>query len=895
MESLGQLTAALSGRYVVEREIGRGGMAVVYLARDLRHDRRVALKVLKPELGAVLGVERFLTEIQVTANLQHPNLLPLFDSGSADGLLFYIMPFVEGESLRAWLQREKQLPVDEAVRVAVAVAGALDYAHRHGVVHRDLKPENILVHEGQPLIADFGIALAVSRAGGERITQSGLSLGTPQYMSPEQATGDRAVDGRTDVYSLAAVTYEMLAGDPPHAASNAQAIIAKLLTERPPDLRTTRPSVPDHVAYAIERALEKLPADRWSRACDFADALLGKAALPRADRLAAAGGSGAAASRGQHERERITARRTRLLAASSVLVAAVLAGVGLWSWAQARQASSAPPMRFAVALPPSIRLKFQSGPPLLLTPDGRTLVLLLQTANSTHLYRRSLDRLDVQPIAGTERAQMPFLSPDGKWVGFWADGAVRKVPLEGGPSSVITETSNFPLGHSWGANDVIVFAPADSAGLSAVSAAGGPRRRFSRPNAAKGETDQRWPLVLPDGKTVLYASWRSSVANARLAVTSLDGGESTILDIIGTYPLDIFEGRLVYARPDGTLMAVPFDVGKRRATGEPVALISGIGVMVGGAARVGLSANGTLAYSAGTRSSRMVLTSPAGTTHALIGEPREFEHPRFSPDGRKIAVGIFAERIDVWVYDIAQATLTRLTSEDYNDVPEWTPDGKRILFRLNRGGDRFAYSWQPADGSAKPERLLGFRDRSISHAIVSPDGRWLVYRDGYDMNGALWYRTLAGDTTSKPLVVSRFSAAMPAFSPDGRWLAYVSDESGSPEVYARPFPQPTARSQISTGGGNEPRWSADGGRIFYRHGQQMLAARVSTTPSFTVLGHDVLFEGPYVSNLVFQDYDVTSDGKQFLMLQPAMEGEQIVVALNWLPEFRQRVRPATQR
>ncbi|NUQ12695.1 MAG: serine/threonine protein kinase, partial [Gemmatimonadaceae bacterium] len=275
-----RLAEALEGRYTIDREIGRGGMATVYLARDVRHNRHVALKVLSPELAAVLGVERFLAEIEVTANLQHPNLLPLFDSGEANGLLFYVMPYVQGESLRARLDREKQLPVDEAVRITTAVAGALDYAHRHQVIHRDLKPENVLMLEGQPLIADFGIALAVSKAGGERITQTGLSLGTPQYMSPEQATGDRVVDGRTDIYSLGAMLYEMLVGDPPHAASTAQAIIAKVLTERPASVRLSRPSVPAHVDAAVGKALEKLAADRFNTAREFAEALEGRGAPP---------------------------------------------------------------------------------------------------------------------------------------------------------------------------------------------------------------------------------------------------------------------------------------------------------------------------------------------------------------------------------------------------------------------------------------------------------------------------------------------------------------------------------------------------------------------------------------------------------------------------------------
>src|SRR5215475_9380313 len=264
-----QLSTALADRYHVEGEIGEGGMATVYLARDVRHDRQVALKVLKPELGAVLGVERFLSEIRVTAHLSHPNLLPLFDSGEADGLLFYVMPYVVGETLRARLNREQQLPVDDAVRIASAIASALDYAHGAGVVHRDLKPENILFQAGQPVIADFGIALAVSNAGGTRVTQTGLSLGTPQYMSPEQATGDRVVDGRSDIYSLAAMTYEMLTGEPPHSGTSAQAIIAKLMTEDVRPLTVLRRSVPPHIDAAVRHGLEKLAADRFASAGDF--------------------------------------------------------------------------------------------------------------------------------------------------------------------------------------------------------------------------------------------------------------------------------------------------------------------------------------------------------------------------------------------------------------------------------------------------------------------------------------------------------------------------------------------------------------------------------------------------------------------------------------------------
>jgi serine/threonine-protein kinase len=269
-----RLTSALADRDRLEREVGQGGMATVYLAHDLRHDRRVALKVLRPELSAILGAQRFLAEIKTTANLQHPHILGLFDSGEADGLVFYVMPFVEGESLRARLHREKQLPVDEAVRIAREVADALDYAHRHGVIHRDIKPENILLHDGRALVADFGIALAAARSeGGSRMTETGMSLGTPHYMSPEQAMGEREITARSDVYALGCVLYEMLTGEPPFTGPTAQAIIARVMTEEPRSLTLQRKTVPPHVDAAVAIALSKLPADRFASAAQFGEAL----------------------------------------------------------------------------------------------------------------------------------------------------------------------------------------------------------------------------------------------------------------------------------------------------------------------------------------------------------------------------------------------------------------------------------------------------------------------------------------------------------------------------------------------------------------------------------------------------------------------------------------------
>ena len=440
-----QLQSALSGRYEIERELGRGGMATVYLARDLKHDRRVALKLLNPELGAVLGAERFLSEIRVTANLQHPNLLPLFDSGSAGGLLYYVMPYVEGESLRHRLNRERQLPVDEAIRIATSVADALDYAHQHGVIHRDLKPENILIQHGQPVIADFGIALAVSNAGGERVTQTGLSLGTPQYMSPEQATGDRVIDARADVYSLGAVTYEMLCGEPPHYASTAQAIIAKLMTEVPRPLTVIRHTVPPHVDEAVRCALEKLPADRFATAREFAQGLRG----------------GAIPHRTQHTRVLVAqpAGRTRLLAAAlagASLLAVLVAA--LWWRATSGADRSPSTIRFVLDLPPEQRLAIPEGSSVNLSPDGRTIgyVATIQGSGTSRVYVRRLDSLAARQLLGCVGGNTPTFSADGRWVACKTPTDLRKVPVTGGGAEIITPLTDWQ-NFTWSSKgDVIV-------------------------------------------------------------------------------------------------------------------------------------------------------------------------------------------------------------------------------------------------------------------------------------------------------------------------------------------------------------------------------------------------------------------------------------------------------
>src|SRR5688500_16943114 len=634
-----QLNNALSGRYTIDRLIGEGGMATVYLARDVRHQRKVALKVLRPDLGAVLGVDRFLSEIEVTANLQHPNLLPLFDSGAAGDLLFYVMPYIEGESLRARLDREKQLPVDEAVRMATAIASALDYAHRHGVIHRDLKPENIMLHEGQPLVADFGIALAVSNAGGNRITQTGLSLGTPQYMSPEQATGDRVMDGRTDVYSLGAVTYEMLTGEPPHTGTTSQAVIARVLTERPRPIRSSRPSVPEHVEAAVERALEKLPADRWSTPKEFAEALSGARIVTRA--------STAAVSRNLPSyRPTVREHIAWGLAAAGLGAAAFLA------LRPERPVAAPMPAEFELVLPDSMDPSPVGGAATVaVSRDGSTLVFQAraQAGAPPSLWMRRLDDRTVQQIRGTDSARAPVLSPDGTELlfvaGLGSSTGVRRIALRGGTPRTVVDSAPGNGQVSWGDAGLLVTGLRNM--LWMVPEEGGPRTLLAAPDSSRGHLRYGFPEVLPGGKAALMAIWKGTgLESVSLGVVSIPDGAVTELGILGAFPRYSTTGHILYVTADAVLTAVPFDPESRRTRGRPCPVAAGgrLGGVGGGSC--GGGGPGTAAVRGGgvrvTGVRARVAGRRGGAEPAAGAEPGYFCAPRISRDGNQSAMMVGA-------------------------------------------------------------------------------------------------------------------------------------------------------------------------------------------------------------------------------------------------------------
>ncbi|MES2125161.1 MAG: protein kinase, partial [Gemmatimonadota bacterium] len=780
MTAPARLIAALADRYRIERELGAGGMATVYLAHDLKHDRQVAIKVLRPELAAVIGAERFLSEIKTTANLQHPHILPLFDSGVADSFLYYVMPFIEGESLRDQLTREKQLPITDAVRIATEIASALDYAHRHGVIHRDIKPENILLHDGRALVADFGIALAASKAGGSRMTETGMSLGTPTYMSPEQAMGEREITARSDVYALGCVTYEMLVGDPPFLGGTAQAIVAKVMTEKPAPPSRIRDTVPAGVEDTVLISLAKLPADRFASAADFAASLTAGGSTQRL-------GATATGLRG----DAISPRRRAARALPWVLAAAfaLLALTGLMR--RPSPAAEAPVVRFTIPAVANDRISSLGYNPLTVSPDGQTLVYVgAGTGGRLQLVARRLEEVTPRPLPGTEDATNPFFSPDGKWVGFIRSNQLFKIALDGSVPQLIAPAPGTFNGANW-AHDGRIIVSGNRA-LYAVPENGGTAVLLPGLERIPGEQYRTAPIVLDDGRHLVYSSWGTASTNdVHMAVLTLATGATTRLNIQGIHALGVVDGALVYATTSGLIMAVRVNFEKGRVLGTPVQLVDNVTTNSStGLVRAAVSPTGTLLYQGGSALSRVVIAGSDGVKRVGLEDSRDYSFPRLSPDGRRLAIGIgVAGSRDVWVYSLGAGTLTRLTSGTLNERPEWSPDGARVLFRTDQAG-RAAIWWRPVDLSAEAAPLVAGANLDVFEAMLSPDGQRAVFQ--LDTAGAdIYYRGLAGDTMPHPVANNPTAIEnMPRVSPDGRWIAFVTNESGRDEVVVQPFPGP---------------------------------------------------------------------------------------------------------
>ncbi len=893
-----RLAAALADRYRLERELGQGGMATVYLAQDLKHARQVAIKVLRPELAAVIGAERFLSEIKTTANLQHPHILPLFDSGVATSpiaqspnhpiaeFLFYVMPYVEGESLRDRLNREKQLPIADAVRIASEVAAALDYAHRHNVIHRDIKPENVMLHDGSALVADFGIALAASKSGGTRMTETGMSLGTPTYMSPEQAMGEREITARSDVYALGAMTYEMLVGDPPFIGSTAQAIVAKVMTEKPVPPSRYRDTVPEAVDEAVLVALAKLPADRFATAAEFADALVGSA-----------GGSRTRSTSGPRTAHGRAGWRDRLRdPVVLALAATALAGLGFAGWTRWTAPIPAPVVRFTIPSVANDRISSLGYNPLAVSPDGQTLVYVgAGQGGRLMLVARRLDEVTPRPLPGTEDGTNPFISSDGRWVGFIRSNQIYKIALDGSVPQLLASAPGTFNGANWGADGRIILS--GNRALYSIPENGGAATLLPGPERLPEEQYRTAPLPLADGRHLVYSSWSaSSTADVRMAIITLATGAATRLELRGIHPIGMVDGSLVYVTAAGLLMAARLDVAGGRVLGAPVQLADNVTTnSSSGLARAALSPTGTLIYQGGSALSRVVIAGPEGVRRLGLEDNRDYSFPRLSPDGRRLAIGIGSGGSrDVWVYAIGAGIQTRLTSGTLNERPEWSPDGTRVLYRSDVSG-RPSIWWRPVDLSAEATPLIADPRLDVFEAMLSPDGRQVVFQ--LDTSGAdIYYRRLTEDSTMHAVSANPTAIEiMPRISPDGRWVAFVTNESGRDEVVVQPFPGPGGRVQVSSNGGTEPLWARDGKRLFYRESRKIMAATLAPGAGFTVASRDSVLADRflYAAN-PHPNWDVMPDGKHFVFLDPTDAGE-IAVTANWLPILRARLAGTVSR
>ena len=879
---LPRLAAALVDRYRLERELGAGGMATVYLAHDLRHDRKVAVKVLRPELAAVIGAERFLAEIKTTAALQHSHILPLFDSGQADGFLFYVMPFVEGESLRDRLKRERELPVDEAVRLAKEVASALDYAHRHGIIHRDIKPENILLQDGQALVADFGISLAVSQAGASRMTETGLSLGTPSYMSPEQATGERILDARADVYSLGCLLYEMLVGEPPHTGPSVQAVIAAVVTKEPERLGARRPSVPANVEFAVHKALSKLPADRFATAEAFSRAL--SEPVTSATMATMHGFAGAARSPN---------KKLVSILASALLLAIAL---GAWGWLRPRAQSFM--NRYALFLNNEESVSgTANGGHVAISPDGRRLVYVGRGEGSSRLYMKEAGQVNPIALQGTDGGSSPFFSPDGRQIGFIVNGTiVRILPLDAGAPLTLTDKANTTAG-DWGSDGYVYFET--DFGIARIRATGGPMDTVFAMPASAHMIGAEWPVVLPGAHAILYRTRREGqgVADYEIQAQPLPKGAPKLL-LRGVYARYSPTGHLVVVTSDGKLLLVPFDLGKLALTGPPVALYEGLNsdAFTAGFA---LSNAGTLVYqTVGRASSREMVwvtregvATPVDSSWKPDGTVRS---PALSPNGRAIALEVSkGGKSDIWVKQLPGGPFSRLTFGDTVHVrPSWSADGAQVIYLSDRGDGTGLAQIQRADGVGDATLLIP-KNHGFGQVIQSPDGKSLVVRADSSGAGDI-FTVRMGDTTLVPLVRSPAVEGVQSLSPDGKWLAYSSNESGAFEVYVRPYPNASsARWQVSTAGGLYPLWSHDGKEIFFRNKNgSLISTAVQTSPTFRADAQRTLFSvKPFTfTGADVPPYAVAPDNKRFLMMREVAAGDAglLIVSEHWFDELKAR-------
>jgi Tol biopolymer transport system component/predicted Ser/Thr protein kinase len=907
-------TGTRLGPYEIIAPLGAGGMGEVYRARDTRLDRTVAVKILPAHLSSDATFrQRFEQEAKAISSLNHPHICALYDVGHQDGTEFLVMEYLEGETLAKSLEKGP-LPLAQVLKYGAELADALDKAHRQGLVHRDLKPSNIMVTKSGAKLLDFGLAKAAPplasgatlTAGVTRttpVTQQGTIVGTFQYMSPEQVEA-KELDARSDIFSFGAVLYEMVTGQRAFRGKSQLSVASAILEKDPEPISTLQPLTPPSLDHAIRRCLAKDPEDRWQTARDLLLEL----------KWIAEGGSQADAVAPIDSQRKLRER----LALSAVVVLA-LAAAALAIGFIMRAPNPSEPISLSAEVGADAPLYTEWGASAILSPDGRRMAFIATDSDQKRrIYVRSLDQLQASALSGTENARDHFCSPDGQWLGFFADGKLKKISVQGGAAVTLCDA---PTGHggSWTEGGSIVFAPTIRSPLYKVSSAGGIAEPLTTLSQQAGEITQRWPQVLPGGKAVLFTSntHGGNYEDADIVAYSISSGQRKTILHKGFYPRYLPSGHLLYMH-EGTIFAAIFDLKRLEVTGQPVPIVEGVVTAPGnGGAQFSFSDSGNLVYVPGRRSSQnlgLYWMNGEGKFTPLRGALGDYYNLAFSPDGNRIALEIAdGKRTDIWVYEWARDTLTRLTFGGQSNVdPVWTPDGQRIVFTTVENGDQFDLYWKRADGAGEAQRLT--QSRSTKYAgSWSLDGKVLAFEQrNPDTFWGILTLNVDGDEKSgwkvgeaRPFLNGPFNERAPAFSPDGRWLAYRSDESGTPEVYVQPFPGPARKWQISTGGGCNPKWSRNGKELYYRTptftgGQDV---KVMVAP-YSISGDSFRAEKPRawspgqfsIRGSEYSGYALHPDGKRVAVLRAPEAGasqavNKVTFLFNFFDELRRKVPP----
>jgi Tol biopolymer transport system component len=885
-------TGARLGPYEIVSPLGAGGMGEVYRARDGKLNREVAIKVLPEAFAADKErLARFRREAQVLASLNHPHVAAIYGLEESGGVEALVLELVLGETVAERLAAGP-LPFEEALEIARQIAEALEAAHERGIVHRDLKPANVkLTPDGKVKVLDFGLAKALAGDASSpdvsasptltaQATQAGVVIGTAAYMSPEQARG-RSVDRRADVWAWGCVLYEMLTGRRCFEEETISDTLAAVLRAEP-DWSLLPATTPPEIRSLLKRCMEKDPKQRLR---DIADARLGLT-----DSTEFAGAPDSAIAIGSID----SRARVRWMAAGLaglLLGGALVAGwVGLRSRRQASRAVS--PVRLNLDLGRGQTLPLYGIPNFAVSRDGARIAYVARSGSGPGvLYVRSLDSFDAKPLPETEGASAPFFSPDGQWVGYVVAAKIRKVPVSGGPPQPVCDAavSDSGGGAAW-TDDGSIYIPSTSGGLLRASASGGACAEIVKPDPERGEILQ--PEALPGGRALLFAMLGGfQTSQARIATMNLKTGKLQVIGPQGTNPRYVEPGFILFGHA-GEILAAPFEPESLKLLGQPVPVFDKVlPDPAYGIEQFAVSRSGVLAFVPGTRASvkrRLVMMDAKGATTVLTTEANAYEDMSLSPNGRKLALTLEGVSWNIWVYDRDRGTLTRLTFENDNRDPIWTPDGKRIVYTSLRDG-RYGLYARAADGSGTEERLLTSKNWIFANSW-SPDGRYLAYGEqdptsGFDIS----ILPLEGDRKPLSFVRTSFQDWFGEFSPDGKWIAYESNESGRSEIYVRPFPGPGGKWQISSEGGARPEWSRDGRELLYMSGERLMRVPVDTARVFSAGKPELLFGcACYESG---RYYEVGADGKHFLFIQnaePVSPVGQINVVLGWRPELERR-------